>query len=99
MPNHDSGARGSALRLDRTQRSFRSEDRSARVHADETSQCIRVAKRTTDRKAYPKVAPLDERTLTDRLPEPIITHLSVDDICREALLIADLLGRDNIDLN
>ena len=98
MHDSDRGSRLSSSRLGDTQRCPRPEGSSARLNADEAGQRISTAKRASYRKAFPKNAPLSTQLLVERLPEPLLTGLHPDDVCRETLLIVDLLANDSIDI-
>lgn len=97
MSDNDSSAGGSAIRLDRTQRCSRPEGDTARRHVDEARVSVRTAERKAHRKTYPAQPPIHASALIARLPEPLI-KVDPDDVCRETMLIIDLLGNDAIDI-
>jgi hypothetical protein len=98
MSDYDSGAERGTERLNRTQRSPRAQGRPAGFDVDQARVRIGAAQRKAHRANVHPGPPLPLELLLARLPEPIIRDLSVDDICRETLVIVDLLGMDNIDL-
>lgn len=97
MPDYNSGVGNSALGLNRTQRSAREEDRPARNDAHEARQRVGSSQREAHRKAFPQRPTLKVEYLVAQLPDPILRHVSVDDICRETLLLVTLIGKDNVE--
>jgi hypothetical protein len=97
MPDNYRGVGNSTRRINRTQRSPGAEGYSTGGDADEVARCIRAAERKAYRKAVAQQPPpLPPQFFVDRLPNPIIRDLSVDDVCREMLYLADLLAMDNV---
>lgn len=92
MPDHDDRTRGRVVSLNRTQRSPRSEGDTARRHVDEVSGCKRSPEREAHREAFNPEYEVTAESLVGLLPDPIITHLSVDDVCKQTLFLANLIS-------
>lgn len=92
MQHNDDGTRGGVVRLDRTQRSARTQGHSAGRHVDETSGCRRLTQREVDREAFNPEYEVTAESLVGLLPDAVITHLTVDDVCRKTLFLANLVG-------
>lgn len=92
MQHNDDGSRRGPVRLDRTQRSARPKDYSTGRHADEVSGCKRLTQREVDRETFNPEYEVTAEHLVGLLPDPIVTHLSADDVCRQTLFLANLLG-------
>ena len=98
MSDNDRGIDSGTQRVNRTLYGLGSQGYPARSHADEARERIGAAQRKAHRAAFSKKPPLSAKSLVARLPNPIISHLSVDDVCRESLLLVDLLGMNNVDI-
>lgn len=96
MPDNHRSPGSGPERIHRTQRSARQQDYQARDNADEVSGCKRAPQREAYRKALFEGPKVSLKGIFDRLPEPILKHLTVDDVCRQTLLLVDLLGKDNV---
>lgn len=92
MQHNDDGTRNGVRRLNRTQRSARQKDYSARGNADEVSGCKRVVEREAHRTVINPGEQVTAEHLIGLLPDPIITHLSVDEVCRQTLFLANLVS-------
>jgi hypothetical protein len=98
MSDNDSGVGVSTRRLGRIQRRARPQDNAAKRDADEVSEYRRVVERKTHREVIAALPTLSVESCVARLPHPIITHLSPDDVCKETMVIVDLLSNENIEI-
>lgn len=98
MQHNDDGTRGGVVRLDRTQRSARSQGHSTRQHADEVSGCKRIVEREAHRASFDPHLDVSPESLVGLLPDPVITHLSVDEVCKQTLFLANLVGSPYVHL-
>ncbi len=97
MSDHDSRPEYSIVRLDRAQRHPWAEGGPAGNDADEVGERIRAAQRKADRSALgKKPAPLKVEQVTKHLPDTVIKRVNVDEVCRETLTLAALLGNEAI---
>jgi len=99
MQHNDDGSRGGAVRLDRTQRSARTQGHAAGKYADEVSGCKRSPQREAHRATLNPEYEVTVESLLGLLPDPIITHLSVDDVCRQTLFLANLVSSPYVDVS
>jgi hypothetical protein len=99
MQHNDDGSRGGAVRLDRTQRSARAQGHPAGKHVDEVSGCKRSPQREAHRATFNPEYEVTVESLIGLLPDPIITHLSVDDVCRQTLFLANLVSSPYVDVS
>lgn len=98
MSDNDSSVGSGTQRRNRTLYGLGSQGYPARGHADEASKRSSAAQRKAHRATLTKKPALKAEHLLSRLPGPIITHLSVDAVCRETLLLVDLLSMENVDV-
>lgn len=92
MQHDDDGTGSGAVRLNRTQRSPRSKGHAARGNADEVSGCKRSPEREAYRKAFNPEFEITANSIVELLPDSIVTNMSIDDICRQTLYLANLVG-------
>ncbi len=92
MQHNDDGTRGRVVSLNRTQRSARSKSDTARIHVDEVSGCKRVVEREAHRASFNPELEVTAESLVGLLPDPIITHLTVDEVCKQTIFLANLLS-------
>jgi hypothetical protein len=98
MSDNYSSPWSSTSRLDSLECDARGEGYTTGDDAYQVSQRISAAQRKADRKAIAKLPSLSAEFIIGRLPDTIIRHLSVDDVCRETLLLVDLLRMDNVSI-
>lgn len=98
MQHNDDGFGYGSFGVHRTQRSPRQEDHPTRHHADEASGCRRSPEREAHRAAVSqKLPPVRVDEILKRLPNAILTHLSIDDVCRETMLLVNLLDTNSVE--
>ncbi len=99
MSDYNRSIGRSSLRLRRPKRSDDKEAGPEQRSAREARFNIGPPQRKAHREVIAAQPALSLDVLSARLPNPIITHLSVDDVCKETLFIVDLLGNDGIDIS
>ena len=99
MQHNDDGFGNGAVRLNRTQRSARAQGHSARKHADEVSGCKRITEREAHREAVARQDELSAETLVGLLPDAAFLRVNVDDVCKQTLFLANLVGSPYVELH
>lgn len=99
MQHNDNGTRGGVVRLHRVERNARSQSRTASRHADEASGCKRLIEREAHRAPFNPDIEVTAESLVNLLPNPIITDLTVDQVCKQTLFLANLVGSPSVELS
>lgn len=99
MQHDDDGTGHGSISFNRTQRSFRSEAHSAKQHADEVSGCRLTPQRETDRTPLPVEYEVTAESLIRLLPDSVVKPVSVDDVCRQQMFLANLLASPYVRVN
>lgn len=92
MQHDDDRPRNRVIRLDRTQRSLRTQDHPTERHADEVSGCKRSPEREAHRETFNPDYVVTPESLIGLLPDAKVTNRSVDDVCRQTLFLANLVS-------
>lgn len=99
MQHDDDGTRRGSVSLNRTQRSVRSKGHSAKQHVDEVSGCRRSPQREAHRATFNGEYEVTAESLVGLLPDAVIKDVSVDDVCRQQLFLANLLTSPYVRVN
>lgn len=97
MQHNDDGFGSGTVRINRTQRSVRAQDHSARRNADEASGCKRIVEREAHRARFSSEE-LTAEALVGLLPDAYLKHVKVDDVCRQTLFLANLISSPYVHL-
>ena len=92
MQHNDDGTRNGVRSLNRTQRSARPKDHSARGNVDEVSGCKRAPQREAHRASFNGEYEITAESLIGLLPDAVLGNVDIDDVCRQQVFLANLLS-------
>lgn len=98
MSDNDSSIGRSTLRSRRVQRATRQKEHPTIGDADEAVRIHPSVKRKTHREVIASLPPLPLRYFNERLPHALIRDMSPDDVCKETMVLVDLLGNDAFEI-
>lgn len=99
MQHDDDGTGRGSVSLNRTQRSPRSKEHAAKRNDNEASGCRRSPEREAHRKAFNGEYEVTAESLIGLLPDAVIRDVTVDDVCRQQLFLANLLTSPYVRIN
>lgn len=97
---HDDNRTGRRIvRINRTQRSLRTQDHPTERYADEVSRCVISPERKAIRQTLNTDFEPTAESLIGLLPDAEIPGVKVDDVCRRTLFLANLIGSPYVRIN